>query len=160
MPAPPGSIPPAQIPSGPVRIEIPEMLPVLPIRGTVMFPGTVTPLNVGRPSSRKLLDEWLPQSKIIALVTQRDEEDDDPGPDVLYTVGTAVLVLKLIRQPDETVSIIVHGLGRIRFKNFTQQKPYLKATIEKITEEPGEGKDFKAAVAQRLQWPVRVSSSS
>ncbi|MCE9590640.1 MAG: endopeptidase La [Planctomycetes bacterium] len=113
-----------------------------------MFPGTVTPLGVGRPASRKLLDESLPKSKIIALVTQRDENEEDPGPDSVYTVGTAVMVLKLIRQPDETVSLIVHGLGRIRFKKFIQTKPYLRAEVERITEQPGEGKSFGAAVAQ------------
>ncbi len=87
--SPPCKSAPAASGSGQTRrSRIPDVLPVLPIRGTVMFPGTVTPLNVGRPSSRKLLDEWLPQSKIIAIVTQRDEDDDEPGPDDLYTMGT------------------------------------------------------------------------
>jgi ATP-dependent Lon protease len=128
--------------------EIPDVLPVLPIRGTVMFPGTVVPLGVGRPSSRKLLDESLPESKIIALVTQRDEDDEDPEPDNLYQVGVAVMVLKLVRQPDETVSIIVHGLSRIRIRNFVQRKPYLRAHVEKIPETPGVGKNYDAGVNQ------------
>lgn len=130
------------------NIAIPTTIPVLPIRGTVMFPGTVVPLGVGRPSSRKLLDESLPESKIIALVTQRDEDDEDPEPDNLYQVGVAVMVLKLVRQPDETVSIIVHGLSRIRIKKFIQRKPYLKAEIEKIIETPGQGKNYDAGVNQ------------
>ena len=95
-------------PGGPA---IPEIVPVLPIRGTVTFPGTIVPLGVGRPSSRKLLDESLPHSKVIVVVAQRDEESDDPSSDELYTVGTLVTVLKLIRQPDDTVSIIVHGIS-------------------------------------------------
>ncbi len=133
----------------PARVDIPSVIPVLPIRGTVMFPGTVSPLGVGRPASRRLLDEWLPQSKIIALATQRDESEEEPASEGLYQVGTAVMVLKLIRQPDETVSIIVHGLGRIAFKKFIQTKPYLKAEVERIEEIlPTERKTFDAAVAQ------------
>ena len=131
-----------------IPFEIPEVLPVLPIRGTVMFPGTVVPLGVGRPSSRKLLDESLPQSKIIALVTQRDEDDEDPDPENLYQIGVAVMVLKLVRQPDETVSIIVHGLSRIRIKNYIQRKPFLRAQVERVAEIPGQGKNYEAAVNQ------------
>jgi len=128
---------------------IPEIVPVLPIRGTVTFPGTITPLGVGRPSSRKLLDESLPNSKIIAVVTQRDEDQDEPGPNDLYTVGTLVNVLKLIRQPDDTVSIIVHGISRIRIEEITQKKPFFQARISRLTEVKGNvTKRSKAAVAQ------------
>jgi ATP-dependent Lon protease len=130
------------------KVEIPEELPVLPTRGTVTFPGTIMPLGVGRPGSRKLLDECLPKSKIIALVTQREEEEEEPTPESLYKVGTAAMVLKLIRQPDETVSIIVHGLSRIRIKSFTQTQPYFKAQVARVVEYPGSGKNFTAGVGQ------------
>ena len=141
MPA--GAITPT---TGDNRPQIPDVLPVLPIRGTVMFPGTIMPLTIGRPSSRRMLDESLPKSKIIALVTQRDEEDEDPGPADLYEAGAAGMVLKLIRQPDETVSIIVHGLARIRIKAYQQQEPYLRAQVEKPDEIRGSGPEFDAAV--------------
>ena len=130
------------------RVEIPETLPVLPIRGSVMFPGTVMPLGVGRPSSRKMLDECLPQSKMVAIVTQRDEDDDDPGPNDLYEVGTAAMVLKLVRQPDETVSIIVHGVSRIRIDGVSQETPYFRASVAALEERAGSGKAFEAAVGQ------------
>ena len=133
------------------RIPIPDELPILPIRGTVVFPGTVMPLGVGRPASRRLLDESLPHSKIIALVTQIEEQEEDPSSKALYHVGTAAMVLKLIRQPDETVSIIVHGLGRIRIKHVKQEKPFIRATIERVAEHSGHGKGFEAAVAQLRQ---------
>ncbi len=81
------------------KSAIPELLPVLPVRGSVMFPGTIVPLGVGRPASRKMLDESLPKSKIIALFSQKDEEVENPTADDLHTVGTAAMVLKLIRQP-------------------------------------------------------------
>ncbi|HEX7008794.1 MAG TPA: endopeptidase La, partial [Phycisphaeraceae bacterium] len=130
------------------RSQIPRALPVLPIRGTVLFPGTIIPLGVGRPSSRRLLDDSLPQSKIVAFFTQKQEQQDEPSPEGLYEVGVAGMVLKLIRQPDETVSIIVHGLRRVRLRNILQREPYLRATVEPLAEKPGEGDEFQASVQQ------------
>lgn len=130
------------------QVRIPKVLPVLPIRGTIMFPGTIMPLGVGRPSSRLLLDECLTKSKIIALVAQRDEDQENPTAEDLYQIGTAGLVLKLIRQPDETISILIHGLARIRVKSFVQKNPYFVAKIERLREIPGNGKKFEAGVSQ------------
>lgn len=128
--------------------QIPALLPVLPIRGTVAFPGTVMPLAIGRSASRRLLDDSLPESKIIALVTQRDEEEENPGSEALYEIGLAVTVLKMIRQPDESLSVIVHGLTRVRLTQFTQVKPYFIAKVDQLEEKAGSGKRFEAAVAQ------------
>ncbi|MEX0653380.1 MAG: LON peptidase substrate-binding domain-containing protein, partial [Phycisphaeraceae bacterium] len=128
--------------------KIPDTLPLIPIRGTVAFPGTVMPLTIGRPASRRLLEESLPQSKVIAFVAQKDEDLEEPGPDDLYTVGTAGTVLKLIRQNDEQVSIIVHGLRRVRVKKITQHKPYFRAAVEVLDEKPGSGRRFEASVNQ------------
>src|SRR4029077_13050430 len=75
--------------------RIPEELSILPVRGLVIFPGTVLPLNVQRAASLKLLDDTLPRTKVIGLLTQRDESKDDPSPQDLYSIGTAALVLKL-----------------------------------------------------------------
>ncbi len=134
------------------RVRIPGRLPVLPVRGTVVFPGTVVPLTIGRPSSLKLLDESLPQSKIIALVTQRDEDAEDPEPRQLFEIGCAAMVLKLIRLPDGNVSIIVHGLARIAIHQILQRTPYYRAAVERIPEKPGDGgKMFSAAVNQLRQ---------
>ena len=130
------------------QVEIPELLPVLPIRGMVMFPGTIMPLGIGRDRSRQLLDESLPQSKVIALVTQRDEEEEFPAPEGLLEVGTAVMVLKMIRQPDDTLSVIVHGLSRVRIREFVQTDPYYRAKVEHLVDHPGSGKRFEAGVAQ------------
>ncbi|WP_428386266.1 endopeptidase La [Mucisphaera sp.] len=127
---------------------IPDILPILPLRGTVVFPGTITPISIGRASSRQLLDESLSKSKIIGLFTQREETEDEPGVDDLYEMGTAAMVLKLVRQPDENLSIIVHGLKRVRMLKTVKNKPYLRARTEVPAEKPGTGKAFDAAVAQ------------
>src|SRR5699024_1422050 len=103
--------------------KIPEALPILPVRHAVLFPGTIVPLNIGRPSSRQLLDEWLPKSKIIGISAQKDPADESPGFSDLYGMGTLGMVLKLIRQPDETVSVIVHGVHRIHLDELISEDP-------------------------------------
>ena len=152
--SPPGAgVPPAPAPpADPQAIVIPDDLPILPIRNTVVFPGTIVPLTVGRPASRKLLDECLPNSKVIALFTQRDETQDEPGPAQMFNVGCAGMVLRLIRQPDDTVSIIVHGLTRIRMGEITKPSPYLRTKTRRIDETnsttPASAKHFDAMVQQ------------
>lgn len=130
------------------NFKLPKKLPVLPIRGLVMFPGTVMPLGIGRAKSLKMLEDCLPQSKIIALVTQHEEEHEDPKTDELYTIGTAAIVVKMMRESDDTVSLLVHGLGRIRIKKFVQTDPYFMVQHEPIEETPGTGKKFFAGVEQ------------
>lgn len=150
-PAPPGvgaAAGPASQTAQETSLRIPEVLPVLPLRGTVTFPGTVLPLTVGRPASRRLLDEWLPQSKIIALTAQKQENQDEPQPEDLHEVGTAAMVLKLIRQQDDTVSIIVHGLARLRLGPYSQTQPYLKAGVQRLTEQQPSGKDVAPLVSE------------
>ena len=97
MPSPDNAFAKGSQPQAPA---IPDVLPILPVRSFVVFPGTVAPLNVQRTASIKLLDDTLPQSKIIGLVAQRDSEKEDPEARDLYEVGTAAIVLKLLRQAD------------------------------------------------------------
>ena len=129
---------------------IPDLLPVLPIR-VVGFPGTVMPLNVTRASSRRLLDESLAHTKFITLATQRDEEEEEPSTEGLFEVGAAAMVLKLIRQPDETVSIIVHGLARVQLGPYVQRAPFFVAHVKPLRDVPGAGKNFDAGVEQLRQ---------
>ena len=131
-----------------MAIKLPDELPVLPLRGLIVFPGTIIPIGVGRPSSRRMLDDSLPHNKLIALFAQRDDEQEEPGIDGLHTVGTAAMVLKLVRQPDETVTLIVHGIGRIRLDDVTQQTPYLRAKVSRVVEKVGNGEQFEAILAQ------------
>src|SRR6195952_2365453 len=93
-------------------LTIPNLLPILPIRNIVVFPGTVMPLNVGRQKSKNLLDEVMPGEKIIGVVTQRTAETEDPQLQDLHPVGVACTILKLFKLPDGNQSIIVHGLTR------------------------------------------------
>jgi ATP-dependent Lon protease len=110
--------------------QIPDVLSILPLRSFVVFPGTILPLTVGRAASIKLLDETLPQTKIIGLLTQRDETKEDPEPQDLYSIGTAAIVLKLLRQSDDHLVIVVQGLRRFALRKIIATAPYLRAEVE------------------------------
>src|SRR3954469_5964624 len=116
---------------------IPVMRPVVPIRNVVVFPGTVMPLNVGRPKSKALLDEVMPGEKTIGVVTQKNGDAEDPAYPDLNTVGVAASILKLFKLPDGNQSIIVHGITRFRLLELTQEAPFLMGRIE-ILEDTGE----------------------
>ena len=125
--------------------QIPEELSILPVRGFVVFPGTIVPLNVRRPASIQLLDETLPRTKVIGLLTQRDEAMEDPGPQDLYHVGTAALVLKLIRQADDHVVIIARGLDRFSLRKIVATSPFIRAEVDLLKSiSPPESKEWEA----------------
>ena len=109
---------------------IPDTLPVLPVRNLVVFPGTVVPLTIGRDASRKMLEDSLPQSKIVALFAQRHPDRDDPNPEDLYRVGVAAMVLKLLRQTENTVLIVVQALRRLVIRRVLTSKPHIRAEVE------------------------------
>jgi ATP-dependent Lon protease len=100
------------------------------VRGFVVFPGTIVPLNIQRPVSIKLLDETLPLTKVIGLLTQRDETKEDPEPQDLYYVGTAALVLKLLRQGEDHVVVLAQGLRRFSIRKIAATHPFLRAEID------------------------------
>ena len=110
--------------------HIPEELSILPVRGIVVFPGTIIPLNIQRAASLKLLDDTLPRTKVIGLLTQRDEAKEDPTPQDLYSVGTAALVLKLVRQAEDNVLLIVQGLRRFSLRKIIETSPFLRAEVD------------------------------
>jgi ATP-dependent Lon protease len=125
--------------------HIPEELSILPVRGLVVFPGTIIPLNIQRAASLKLLDDTLPRTKVIGLVTQRDEAKEDPGPQDLYTVGTAALVLKLLRQAEDNVLVVVQGLRRFSLRKIVATDPFMRAEVD-LPESilPPESKEWEA----------------
>ncbi len=125
--------------------KIPDVLSILPLRSFVVFPGTILPLTVGRAASIKLLDETLPQTKIIGLLTQRDGTKEDPQPPDLYSVGTAAIVLKLIRQSDNHLIIVVQGLRRFALRKIIATDPYLRAEVELLNSKlPPTTKEWEA----------------
>ncbi|MCX7837950.1 MAG: endopeptidase La [Anaerolineae bacterium] len=110
--------------------NIPAELPVLPLRGTVVYPLTVIPLSVGQPRSIELVDDTArTPNRMVALVTMKDEKIEEAGPNDVYTVGTAATILRLLRAPDNTIRLIVQGIERIQIEEFTATEPYLRARV-------------------------------
>jgi ATP-dependent Lon protease len=126
----PGRKPKKRTPEGDVeRLSVPDEVAVLPVRNVVLFPGTVVPLAIGREKSQRLLNAMLPDQKILAAVCQKRPDIEDPGPDDLYSIGTSLVVLKLLRMDEGNQSLIVHGVTRVRFEEWTQTEPFLKARV-------------------------------
>ena len=110
-------------------------LPVLPLRGVVVYPMMWLPLPVGQRRSIKLVEDNLPENRIIALMTSKDEEVEKPGPDDIHRIGTAAQVHRVLRTPDGTIRLLVQGMERIRVTEYIQEQPYLRARVEVIPEE-------------------------
>jgi ATP-dependent Lon protease len=126
------------------EIDVPSTLPVLPLKETVVFPQSMTPLAIGQERSIKLVDEVVSGDRMLALVTVRNEEAESPGWDDLYEVGTAAIVHKLIRIPDGTLRILVQGIRRIRLDRRLQDDPYLVGEFSELLELVEESKELEA----------------
>ena len=109
---------------------LPDALPVLPLRETVTYPDTLTPLAVGQERSINLVNDVLSGNRMLAMVASRDPENDTPGPDDLYGVGVAGTVARMMKVPDGTLRILVQGAERIRIQSYVSEEPYLVARIE------------------------------
>ncbi len=117
------------------EIEIPDNLPVLPVRDIVVFPYMILPLFVGREMSIKAIEHSLSTNRMVLLLTQKDLNIENPAPEELYTVGTIGLVMRMLKLPDGRVKILVQGLTKARALNYSQTEPFFKANIEKISEQ-------------------------
>jgi ATP-dependent Lon protease len=111
---------------------LPDALPILPLRETVTYPDTLTPLAVGQERSIKLVNDVLSGNRMLAMVGSKDPENDTPGPDDLYGVGVAGTVARMMKVPDGTLRILVQGSERIRIVDYVTEEPYLVARIEEM----------------------------
>ncbi len=125
-------------------LTIPEELPILPLRGVVVYPHTVVPLTIGQPRSIRLVDDVAGKDRLIGLVASRKPELEQPGPDDLYAYGTVANVQRLFRAPDGTIRMIVQGLARFELGEFSELEPYLRASILLWPEEVEEGVEIEA----------------
>ncbi|MCG2588108.1 endopeptidase La [Rhodohalobacter sulfatireducens] len=112
--------------------EIPDSLPILPLKNTVLFPGVVVPITVGRDRSLALVKEAYENDKTIGVVAQKDESVEDPDPQDLYQLGTVAQILKLIKMPDGSKSIVIQGKSTFEIEQFTQSDPFFKADVKPV----------------------------
>ena len=123
---------------------LPDALPVLPLRETVTFPETLTPLAVGQERSIKLVDDVLGANRMLAMVAARDPEDEEPGPDGLHDIGVVGIVARMLKVPDGTLRILVQGTQRVRLGPYVAEEPYLVARIAELPDTVDEGPELEA----------------
>src|SRR5690349_1416296 len=124
--------------------KYPDVLPILPLRGLVVYPQTAVPLTVGQPRSIRLVDEVVGGDKLVGLVASRNPELESPGAADLYPIGTIATVHRLLRAPDGTIRLLVQGMERFRLGEFVGEEPYLKAKIELAPEVVEQGIEIDA----------------
>lgn len=128
------------------KIVVPNELPILPLRGTVLYPDLILPIMVGRKRSVKLIDDAMDSDRIIGIITQKRSEIEDPKESDLYSVGVAALILRMICEMDGSQRVIVQGVSMIKVKEYLQRDPYFKAKSEVIEEGFVHGVEIEALV--------------
>lgn len=116
------------------REKLPESLPILSLRNTVLFPGVVIPITAGRDKSIKLINDANKGSKVIGVVSQKDEEVEDPTSQDVYKVGTVARILKVLKMPDGNTTVIIQGKKRFKINEVLAEEPYLRASITELPE--------------------------
>jgi ATP-dependent Lon protease len=131
-------------------IHVPESLPILPLRGVVIFPSAIVPLLISRGSSLKLVEDALAGDRMLALVAQKNPEEESPDTTGLYARGTAGRILKMLKYPDSSVRILVQGLRRAEIVEYTKREPYLEARVRHLQDVIPDAKDLEAVQAHMV----------
>jgi len=138
--------------------EYPEELPILPLRNTVLFPGVVIPLTIGRSKSFQLIRSIQNTTKMFGAVSQKEAEVEEPVPGDLYPIGTVAEILKVIEMPDNTISVIIQGKKRFEVDEFTSEDPFFKAKVNYIVETKADknDKNFQAIVSSLKDLSLKI----
>ena len=141
--------------------ELPESLPILSLRNTVLFPGVVIPITAGRDKSIKLIDDANKGSKVVGVVAQKDEAVENPTGADLNTTGTVARILKVLKMPDGNTTVIIQGKKRFEIDQVVQEEPYIKATVKAFNEtEVAKDKEFKAIIDTFKETALKVIEQS
>ncbi|RXG30769.1 endopeptidase La [Leeuwenhoekiella marinoflava] len=144
------------------REELPETLPILPLRNTVLFPGVVIPITAGRDMSIDLINEANKGSKIIGVVSQKDETVENPSADDINTTGVVARILRVLKMPDGNVTVIIQGKKRFNVAEVITEKPYLVATVREVPEIRPEkdSAEFKAIIESIKEQALQIIKQS
>lgn len=143
------------------RSDIPDTLPILTLRNTVLFPGVVLPITVGRDTSLKLVKDAFGDDRLIGVVAQRSAETEDPSPEDLYEYGTVASILKLIKMPDGSKSIVIQGKRRFKVSEYVQIEPYFTARVHPIVEDMGdENIEIQARIRSIKELAIQIVNLS
>ncbi len=144
------------------NVKLPTEIGVLPLRNSVLFPHAIMPISVGRRKTLNLLDAVVKESKLIAVVSQRNPAEDDPDPNAMYRVGTVARILKVVKLSGNNVNLIIRGLKRIRVDRFISTEPFMKASVialDEIVEENVELEALVRSLVNQFQRLVQVSQN-
>lgn len=143
-------------------VEMPEVLPILPLRNTVLFPGVVMPITVGRKKSLRLIREAYSGDRLIGTVAQKEAQVEEPTPEDLYTVGTMAEILKILEMPDGTTSVIIQGKRRFSVQGVVESLPYMRAMVQPLFEErvKEQSKEFSAILASVKDLSLKMVEAS
>ncbi len=138
--------------------KIPDILPILPLRNTVLFPGVVIPITVGRDKSIQLIKDYNKGDKTIGVVAQKSDTVEEPSELDLYSVGTVAQIIKMLRMPDGNTTIIIQGKRRFKIDEFIQTEPYHKAKVSPFDEvkPPKTDKEFAAIISNLKETSVQI----
>lgn len=143
------------------KMEVPEELPVLAIKNTVLFPGVIFPITVGRDKSIKLVKDANKADKTIAVVAQKNAEVEDPGASDLYEIGVVAKIIKLMRMPDGTTTVIIQGKRRLRIGEIVHHEPYLRAKVFPVADDKiKDDKEYKAIISSVKDISNRIINLS
>ena len=143
--------------------DVPEILPILPLRNTVLFPGVVIPITVGRDKSIALIREYYKTTRIIGVVAQKDASIEDPEFEDLNEVGTVAQIIKILQMPDGSTTAIIQGKRRFRVTELIQSEPFIKARVEaygKAEMLVQEDKEFSALISSLKDLSVQIINKS
>lgn len=138
--------------------KVPDVLPILPLRNTVLFPGVVIPITVGRDKSIQLIKDYNKGDKTIGVVSQKQDDTEDPTEDDLYRIGTVAFIIKMLRMPNGDTTIILQGKKRFKIEHFTQSEPYHKAKVVAFPDvKPKDNdKEFEAIISNLKQTSQEI----
>ncbi|MBI6120497.1 endopeptidase La [Salegentibacter maritimus] len=144
------------------REELPETLPILPLRNTVLFPGVVIPITAGRDTSIKLINEANNGSKIIGVVAQKDEEVENPTAKDIYRTGVVARILRVLKMPDGNTTVIIQGKKRFEIDEIVKEDPYLMASIKEVPEARPDiaNKEFPAIIDSIKELALEIIKGS
>ena len=144
------------------REKLPENLPILPLRNTVLFPGVVIPITAGRDASIKLINEANNNEKIIGVVSQKDEEVENPGIKDINNIGVVARILRVLKMPDGNTTVIIQGKKRFNISEITQEEPFLRANVEEIpeTKPDVQNEEFGAIIDAIKDLALQIIKSS
>jgi ATP-dependent Lon protease len=142
--------------------DYPDDIPILPLRNNVLFPGVVIPITVGRDKSIKLIQHANKSNKVVGVVSQKDQDEEEPGANDLHKIGTVAQIVRMLKMPDGSTTAIIQGKRRFKFKELTQEEPFMRASIELLKEPkaPEKNEEYVAIIQSMKELALKIINDS